>query len=76
MLRIHFLQQWHGLADEAVEDARYDSHALRGFAGIDPTVAAVPKARTILNFRHWLEQHELTKRGSPKYRWCWRSAVC
>ena len=29
----HFLQQWYGLADEALEDALYDSQALRGFAG-------------------------------------------
>src|ERR1700688_904994 len=30
MLRIYFLQQWYGLADEALEDALYDSQALRG----------------------------------------------
>src|SRR5271169_2583510 len=50
-----------GLADAALEDALYDSQALRGFAGIDLTVEAVPDQTTILNFRHWLEQHELTK---------------
>ncbi len=50
-----------GWADEALEDALYDSQALRGFAGIDLSVAAVPEATTVLNFRHWLEQHELTK---------------
>jgi IS5 family transposase len=61
MLRIHFLQQWYGLADEAMEDALYDSQALRGFAGIDLTVAAVPDATTIMNFRHWLENHELSQ---------------
>jgi transposase, IS5 family len=61
MLRIHFLQQWYGLADGAMEDALYDSQALRGFAGIDLTVAVVPEATTILNFRHWLEQHELSQ---------------
>jgi IS5 family transposase len=61
MLRIYFLQQWYGLADEALEDALYDSQALRGFAGIDLSVAAVPDATTVLNFRHWLEQHDLTK---------------
>src|SRR5215213_6904536 len=61
MLRIHFLQQWYGLADGAMEDALYDSQALRGFAGIDLTVAAVPEETTILNFRHWLERHELSQ---------------
>jgi IS5 family transposase len=61
MLRIYFLQQWYGLADEAVEDALYDSQALRSFAGIDLSVAAVPEATTVLNFRHWLEEHDLTR---------------
>src|SRR5450759_2085328 len=61
MLRIYFLQQWYGLADEALEDALYDSQALRGFASIDLAAASVPDATTLLNFRHWLEQHELTK---------------
>src|SRR5580765_6545353 len=61
MLRIYFLQQWYGLADGALEEALYDSQALSGFAGIDLTVATVPEATTVLNFRHWLEQHDLTK---------------
>ena len=61
MLRLHFLQQWYGLADEALEDALYDSQALRGFAGIDLSVAAVPDATTVMNFRHWLEEHDLSR---------------
>src|SRR5882672_6346259 len=61
MLRLYFLQQWYGLADEALEDALYDSQALRGFAGIDLSVATVPDATTVLNFRHWLEEHDLTR---------------
>ena len=61
MLRIRFLQQWYGLAEEAMEDALYDSQALRGFAGIALTVAAVLDATTILNFRHRLESHELSQ---------------
>ena len=32
MLRIYFLQQWYGLADEALEDTIYDSQAMRTFA--------------------------------------------
>ena len=35
MLRLHFLQQWDALADEALDDALYDSQAMRNFAGID-----------------------------------------
>jgi IS5 family transposase len=58
MLRMYCLQQWYGLADEALEDALYDSQALRSFAGIDLAVATVPDATTVLNFRHWLEEHD------------------
>ena len=61
MLRIYFLQQWYGLADEALEDALYDSQALRTFAGIDLSVEAVPDATTLLKFRHLLEAHDLTR---------------
>ena len=36
MLRLHFLQQWFNLSDPAVEEALYDSLAMRRFVGIDP----------------------------------------
>jgi len=62
MLRMSFLQQWYALADEALEDAIYDSQALRTFAGIDLSVEGVPDATTLLHFRHLLEEHELTQR--------------
>jgi IS5 family transposase len=62
MLRLYFLAQWYALADEALEDALYDSQALRNFAGIDLGSEAVPDATTLLNFRHLLEAHELTRR--------------
>src|SRR6202790_1494437 len=61
MLRIYFLQQWYTLADEALEDALYDSQALRTFAGIDLSVEQVPDATTLLKFRRLLEKHELTQ---------------
>jgi IS5 family transposase len=61
MLRIYFLQLWYTLADEALEDAIYDSQALRRFAGIDLSVESVPDATTLLHFRHLLERHGLTK---------------
>ena len=38
--------QWDALADEALEDALYDSQAMRTFAGIDLSVEAVPDATT------------------------------
>lgn len=60
MLRMYFVQQWYTLADEAVEDAIYDSHALRGFVGVDLATESVPDATTLLKFRRLLEEHELT----------------
>lgn len=60
MLRVYFLQQWYGLADEALEDALYDSQALQHFAGIELS-AGVPDATTLLNFRRLLETNDLCK---------------
>jgi hypothetical protein len=59
MLRTYFLQQWFNLSDPGMEEAFYDSPALRRFAGVDLGVAAAPDETTILRFRHLLEQHEL-----------------
>jgi IS5 family transposase len=61
MLRVYFLQQWYGLADEALEDALYDSQALQQFARIELAGGGVPDATTLLNFRHLLETHDLCK---------------
>jgi IS5 family transposase len=62
MLRIYFMQQWFNLSDPAMEDALYDSEAMRRFAAIDPGADVVPDESTILRFRHLLEQHKLTER--------------
>jgi transposase, IS5 family len=59
MLRIYFLQQWFNLADPAVEEALYDSAALRQFAGIDLGAEPVPDETTVCKFRHLLEEHNL-----------------
>jgi IS5 family transposase len=59
MLRTYFLQQWFNLSDPGMEEAFYDSPALRRFAGVDLGVAAAPDETTILRFRHPLEEHEL-----------------
>lgn len=61
MLRVYFLQQWYGLADEALEDALYDSQALQRFARIDLSAEGVPDATTLLKFRRLLETHDLCK---------------
>jgi len=59
ILRMYFVQQWYGLADEAVEDALYDSQALRDFCGINLARESVPDATTLMGFRHLLEANEL-----------------
>jgi len=61
MLRMYCLQQWYGLADEALEDALYDSQALRDFVGIDLSREPVPDATTLLKFRRLLLDNDLTK---------------
>ena len=61
MLRMYCLQQWYGLADEALEDALYDSQALRDFVGIDLSRESVPDATTLLKFRRLLQDNDLTR---------------
>ena len=62
MLRIYFLQQWFNLSDPAVEEALYDSLAMRSFVGIDLGREPVPDETTACKFRHLLEQHEIGRR--------------
>jgi IS5 family transposase len=62
ILRMYFVQQWNGFSDEGVEDAITDSQALQKFVGIDLSREAAPDATTVLQFRHLLEQHGLTKK--------------
>lgn len=68
MLRIYFMQQWYGLSDPAMEDSLYDIESMRRFAGIDLEIDVVPDETTILNFRHLLEKHNLTKKIFDKTR--------
>lgn len=62
MLRVHFLQHWYDLSDPAVEEALYDSNAMRRFAGIDLGRQSAPDETTVCKFRHLLEEHGLGKR--------------
>ena len=59
MRRLHCLQQWFNLSDPAVEEALYDSRAMRQFVGIDLGREPVPDETTICKFRHLLEAHQL-----------------
>jgi IS5 family transposase len=59
MLRIDFLQHWFNLSDPAVEEALYDSRAMRRFVGIDLGREPAPDETTVCKFRHLLEAHNL-----------------
>jgi hypothetical protein len=43
MLRIYFMQQWYDLSDPGAEEALYDMHSMRNFAGPDLAQDAMPK---------------------------------
>ena len=62
MLRMYIAQQCFGLSDEGIEDALYDSQAIRRFVGIDLSRESAPDATTLLKFRRLLETHGLTQR--------------
>lgn len=59
MLRMYLMQNWFNLSDEAVEDAIYDSYAMRTFMHLDFTTQQAPDATTLLKFRHLLEKNKL-----------------
>ncbi|MCC5810413.1 MAG: IS5 family transposase [Ectothiorhodospiraceae bacterium] len=61
MLRMYIAQQCFGLSDEGIEDAIYDSQAIRQFVGIDLAREDAPDATTLLKFRRLLERHGLTR---------------
>ena len=61
MLRMYVAQLCLGLSDEGIEDAVYDSQAVRAFVGIDLNREGAPDATTVLGFRRLLERHGLTE---------------
>jgi IS5 family transposase len=61
MLRIYCLQQWYNLSDPGAEEALYDIQSMRAFCHLELGRDPIPDETTILNFRHLLETHALTK---------------
>lgn len=59
MLKIHFMQQWFGLSDPAMEESLHDTPLYRSFAGLDIGAQRMPDESTILRFRHLLEANAL-----------------
>jgi len=60
MLRLYIAQNCFGLSDEGIEDALYDSQAIRRFVGIDLGRESAPDATSVLRFRRLLETYQLT----------------
>ena len=63
MLRIHLMQNWSALSDEAMENERIDVACIRRFAGIDPATDHIPAATTILALGHFPEKHQLAEKS-------------
>jgi len=61
MLRIYCLQQWYQLSDPGAEEALYDIQSMRAFCNLELGRDPIPDETTILNFRHLLETHGVTK---------------
>ena len=59
MLRMYLMQNWFNLSDEGMEEAIYDSYAMRSFLKINFIDEQVPDATTLLKFRHLLEKHHI-----------------
>ncbi|MDF0677367.1 MAG: transposase [Nitrospira sp.] len=60
-LRLHCLQQWFNLSDQAAAEALYDSRALRQFVSID--LGLDPQNRR----KEWDPEMHQTKRGTQWY---------
>lgn len=71
MLRMYLLQCWFSLSDEGVEDAIYDSYAMRKFMGInffeqdvpDATLISAPSSTKNAEKKRDPEMHQ-TKKGN------------
>lgn len=61
MLRVHVMQLLYNLSDPAMEDALYEIESMRRFAGLRLS-DNLPDETTILNFRHFLENHKFGQR--------------
>lgn len=71
MLRIHFMQQWFGYSDPAMEEALHDIPLLRQFAGLDAFEDVMPDESpscasvTCWNSTNWRSP------CSPRSMCCW-----
>ena len=61
MLRIYCLRQWYKLSNPGAEEVLYGIQSMRAFAGLELGRDPIPDETTILNLRHLVESHDLTK---------------
>ena len=61
MFRMYLLQTWYNLSDEALEDAIYDSYAMRKFMHLDFLEESVPDATTLCKFRKIIVENGIAK---------------
>jgi IS5 family transposase len=62
MLRMLLLQSWFCVSDEGIEDAIYDSYAMKRFMGLDFISEQVPDATTLCRFRKLLTENGIQQR--------------
>ena len=55
MLRLYFVQQWYGLADEATEDAVYDSIEKMSASKPSDDASLLPQGTARTGDDHWLQ---------------------
>lgn len=80
MLRIHFIQSWFRLSNQAMEEAChgqvfFNTPLYREFAQLDAH-GRLPDESTILRFRHRLERHKLADQTLAQSTTCWSNAAC
>ena len=61
MFRMFLLQRWYSLSDEGLEDAIYDSYAMRKFMHLDFLDESVPDATTLCKFRKLIVDNGIDK---------------
>jgi IS5 family transposase len=54
------MQHWYNMSDPAIEDALYEITSMRFFSGLSLD-SPTPDHTTIMNFRHLLEKHKLSR---------------
>jgi IS5 family transposase len=60
MFRIHCMQHWHKMSDPSMEDALYEITSMHLFTDL-LLDKPIPDHTTIMNFRHLLEKHKLSR---------------